>query len=242
VIAYTDDDVVVDPGWVSALAQVFGENPEVMAVTGLVVPYELETEPQVLFEQYGGFGRGFEQKWYRLDHEKTRRETFHIHASKFGTGANMAYRRSLLEKLGGFDPALDVGTVTNGAGDLDIFFRVLQEGYVLVYEPSAIVRHRHRRDYSGLRTQVSNNGISFYAYLVRNALAYPTERWAICRFGLGHFWRRHLRRLLLNFLRPTVFPRELIVVELKSIFRGLCCYPKARRRAAQIARTFGPVT
>ena len=41
IIAYTDDDVIVDAGWVNALAQIFVENSEVMAVTGLVMPYEL---------------------------------------------------------------------------------------------------------------------------------------------------------------------------------------------------------
>lgn len=61
IVAYTDDDVIVDAGWVRALARVFATNPGVMAVTGLVVPYELETESQIAFERYGGFGRGFEQ-------------------------------------------------------------------------------------------------------------------------------------------------------------------------------------
>ena len=54
IIAYTDDDVVADPGWIKALATVFAEDPDVMAVTGLVVPFELETEAQVLFERDGG--------------------------------------------------------------------------------------------------------------------------------------------------------------------------------------------
>ena len=65
IIAYTDDDVMVDKRWVNELAILFVENPEVMAATGLVVPYELETKPQVLFEMYGGFGKGFERKWFR---------------------------------------------------------------------------------------------------------------------------------------------------------------------------------
>jgi hypothetical protein len=55
---YTDDDVVVDGGWVRALAGGFAAEAEVMAVTGLVVPLELETEAQCLFERYCGFGRG----------------------------------------------------------------------------------------------------------------------------------------------------------------------------------------
>ena len=66
-----------------------------------------------------------------------------------------------------FDPALDVGTPANGGGDLEMFFRVLKSGHALVYEPAAMVRHRHRRDYASLREQLASNGVGFYAYLVR---------------------------------------------------------------------------
>ena len=67
IVAYTDDDCVVDPGWVKALADKFIEEPEIMAITGLVAPYELETEAQILFERRFGFGRGFECRWYPAD-------------------------------------------------------------------------------------------------------------------------------------------------------------------------------
>jgi cellulose synthase/poly-beta-1,6-N-acetylglucosamine synthase-like glycosyltransferase len=118
IVAFTDDDVVVDAGWVAALARVFAENAEVMAVTGLVVPYELETEPQQLFEQHGGFGRGFERQWHRLDITTDKQKAGHHGAGKFGTGANMAFRRSVFQQIGPFDPALGVGTPTNGGEDL----------------------------------------------------------------------------------------------------------------------------
>jgi GT2 family glycosyltransferase len=240
-IAYTDDDVVVDRGWVRALAGVFAEEAEVMAVTGLVVPYELETEAQLLFEQYGGFGRGFARQWYGFNRDRYGGEVLHLRAGQFGTGANMAYRRSLLARLGGFDPALDVGTVTHGGGDLEMFFRVLKAGHTLVYEPNALVRHRHRRDYAQLRTQITNFGVGFYAYLVRSAIAYPRQRWVIARFGLWWFWKRSIRRLLLSLLRPWPFPRDLIVAELWGSLVGLGRYQKAQRTAAAIARAFGPV-
>jgi GT2 family glycosyltransferase len=238
IIAYTDDDVAVDPCWVEALAKVFVENPEVMAVTGLVVPHELETQPQQLFECYGGFGRGFVRRWYRRDPARGNKETFHIGAGRFGTGANMAYRRSVFAHIGGFDPALDVGTLTNGGGDLEMFFRVLQEGYTLVYEPAAMVRHCHRRDYAQLRSQLANNGIGLYSYFVRSALAYPEMRIAIIRFGLWWFWWWHLRRLLRGFIRPNGLPRDLILAELFGVFAGLVRYPRARRVAARIERTW----
>ncbi|MGH2522410.1 MAG: glycosyltransferase family 2 protein, partial [Anaerolineales bacterium] len=133
IIAYTDDDVVVDAGWVKAIAQVFVENPAVMAVTGLVAPYELETEAQILFEQYGGFGRGFQRREVTINPNDRERWRYYG-TGQFGTGANMAYRRSVFAQLGLFDPALDVGTVTNGGGDLEMYFRVLAEGHTLVYE------------------------------------------------------------------------------------------------------------
>lgn len=239
IIAYTDDDVVVDRGWVRALARVFAEHSEVMAVTGLVVPLELETDVQLLFERYGGFGRGYDRRWYRAaPGEPVARR--HGGAGKFGTGANMAYRRELFSRIGGFDPALDVGTPTNGGGDLEMFFRVLKEGHTLVYEPAAIVRHRHRRDYRDLRTQLANNGIGFYSYLVRTGLAYPDERLALVHLGLWWFWWWNIRRLLRSFRWPTAFPRDLIVAELWGSLSGLARYRRSRRAAEEIVRTFGP--
>jgi GT2 family glycosyltransferase len=241
VVAYTDDDVMVDPGWVRALAVLFSENPEVMAVTGLVVPYELETEAQLFFEWYGGFGRGFERKWYRVNPENDWHWPYHG-TGQFGTGANMAFRRTLFDQIGLFDPALDVGTVTNGGGDLEMFFRVLKEGHTLVYEPSAIVRHRHRRDYIKLRTQIANNGIGLYSYFVRSALAYREERSTFIRFGLRWLWWWNIRRLLISFMRPLRLPRDLILVELRGSLTGLGRYQKARRAAAQIVAEFGSQT
>jgi GT2 family glycosyltransferase len=237
IIAYTDDDVVVDPGWVKAFAAVFAEDTDVMAITGLVVPYELETEAQQLFEEYNGFGRGFRRKWYSENNKSV--ASVHGGTGKFGTGANMAYRRSLFDRIGYFDPALDVGTVTNGGGDLEMFFRVLKKGHTLVYEPNAIVRHRHRTDYRQLHTQITNWGIGFSSYIVKGALAHPDERLAFLKLWAWWFINK-MRAVFFSFLRPTR-SRELLQAELKGLFIGLMRYYKARSRAEKIAASFGPV-
>lgn len=244
IVAFTDDDVVVDAGWTEAIARLFARNDDVMAVTGLVVPYELETESQILFEKYGGFGRGFIRKWYRpSDDERKNLAMLHAGAGKFGTGANMAFRRSVFREIGLFDPALDVGTVTNGGGDLDMFFRVLKFGHTLVYEPAAMVRHRHRRDFEHLHTQIANNGIGFYSHLVRNAVEFPEERVGIMR--LGWWWLRewNLRRWMHSIFRPFEIPHELISAELKGSFMGLFRYHRARRRSRELSvENENPVT
>lgn len=238
IIAYTDDDVVVDPGWVKALANVFAENPEVMAVTGLVVPHELETEAQVLFEMNGGFGKGFERQWHRVNPEGKMPWKL-LGAGQYGTGANMAYRRCLFDQIGSFDPALDVGTVTNGGGDLEMFFRVLKERHTLVYEPRAIVRHRHRRSYAELRSQLMNNGIGLYSYIVCGILSYPEERLSF--FWLGLWWLLYwdLRRLWIAFKHPIRLPKDLIWAELKGAFIGLGRYQKARQAALKLSNPLG---
>jgi len=243
IVAYTDDDVSVDAGWVEAMARIFAEEPEADAVTGLVVPDEIDLEPQRLFETYGGFSRGFDRRYYRINAlagEKTAPR--HGGTGKFGTGASMAFRRSIFERVGLFDPALDVGTPTNGGGDLDMFFRVLKAGRILVYEPAAIVRHRHRRSYEQLRTQLANNGIGFYAYLVRTAAEYPDERAAIVRLGLWWFAWWNLRRLARSFLRPGELPRDLILAELFGCFTGVRRYARGKAAAGNVRRAFGPQT
>jgi GT2 family glycosyltransferase len=241
IVAFADDDVVADPGWVRALAAVFVENPDVMAVTGLVAPLELETEAQEIFENYNGFGKGFEYQWVRVPRGRPG-EAARLHGGtgKFGTGANMAYRRRVFDEIGLFDPALDVGTVTNGGGDLEMFFRVIKEGHTLVYEPRAVVRHRHRREYHELRRQIHTWGIGYYSYLTRSFLAYPDER---LRLALGPcmWWVAHVKRLARNLLKPTA-TKDLVLRELHGSLLGPFRYLKARARAEEIARSFGPQT
>ena len=239
IVAFTDDDVSVDEGWALALGRTFASDPDIDVVTGLVVPDEIDNEVQRLFEAYGGFGRGFNRLYYKGRPRVPQAPEFGG-AGAFGTGANMAFRRSLFDRIGRFDPALDVGTPTNGGGDLEMFFRALKEGGTLVYEPAAMVRHRHRTRYADLKVQLANNGVGFYSYLVRTALTYRDERRAIAHLGLWWFWWWNLRRLLRSFTHPGEIPRDLIVAELRGSLVGLRRYFAARRQAARTDAHFGP--
>jgi glycosyltransferase involved in cell wall biosynthesis len=239
VIAFTDDDVSVDAGWARAIGSLFAADPQVEVITGLVVPDEIDSEAQALFEAYGGFGRGVERRYFRGARDESIGQDLGG-AGMFGTGANMAFRRTLFDRIGCFDPALDVGTCTNGGGDLEIFFRALKHEATLVYEPKAVVRHRHRRTYSELRTQIRNNGIGFYSYLVRSIRHYPNERAALRMFGLWWFCSWSLRRLARSVVHPGEFPRDLILAELWGSLRGLGRYRRACRHAARVQAAFGP--
>src|SRR5712691_11183190 len=153
----------------------------------------------------------------------------------------MAYRRSIFAQLGPFDPALDVWTVTHGGGDLDMFLRSLVEGHTLVYEPAAVVRHRHRRTYSELRRQIANNGYGFSSVLIRNAVAYPEEKMRFLYLASWWLFGWLLRRVLASIVRPTRVPVGLFALELWAGITGVMRYPRARRKARRIESSFGPL-
>ena len=230
VLAYTDDDAVPDEGWARALAAAFASAADVMAVTGPVLPLALETEAQELFELAGGFGSAFAPRVYRA---RGRLAIARFgEAGQLGTGANMAFRRAVFDAIGPFDPALDVGTVTNGGGDIEMLFRVVHAGWALSYTPAALVRHEHRRDRESLHRQLRNNGIGFSAYVVRSILAHPSERLAFARVWLRWLLRWPVARLGRTLLRPGPVPRDLLAAELIGAFVGLVRYQRARRIAA----------
>lgn len=240
IIAYADDDVVVDPAWATAFVRIFTAASDVACVTGLVLPAELDTEAQCLFETYGGFGRGYDREWYtRAGHQAFTSSVFHHGPGRFGTGANMAFRRSVFADIGGFDPALDVGTATTGGGDLEMYFRILQEGYSLVYEPRALLRHRHRRSMDGLHRQIETWGRSLFAFKARALAHYPEERAGFRE--MTTWWRRYTgRRLLKSLWGSSEIPASLIWAEVKTVWDGAASYRRACADVRRVEAAYGP--
>jgi GT2 family glycosyltransferase len=231
ILAFTDDDVVVDAGWVEALATVFREDAEAGAVTGLVVPLELETQAQRLFEEYRSFGRGGERIRAAMPRGSGPVAARYGLTGSFGAGANMAFRRRVLDELGGFDPCLGAGTPSRGGEDLEMYFRVLKAGHALVYQPAAVVSHRHRRQMYALFGQIRDHGISFSSYVVRSALAYPDERWALARLWV--WWLAKLGyRVLIPRREPAGVMRRLALAELTGLLRGIGRYHRGRAALA----------
>lgn len=163
VVAFVDDDERVDRGWLLGLTAEF-EDLSVGAVSGPVLPAELETPAQAQFEQFGGHskGRGFTRAVFDRRHGQSPMYPL----PPFGVGANMAFRRSALRQAGGFDTALGAGTPSGGAEDTAAFTEVMLAGWTMVYTPAAITWHYHRRDDAALRQQLHGYGTGLGAYYV----------------------------------------------------------------------------
>ena len=236
IVAFVDDDVLVDRAWAGKVAQAFAEDPDLMCVTGLVLPAELEHEAQLAFEEYGGFGKGFRRTWYRAELGAGVPRAGHLWGTgNCGTGANMAFRRSVFAVTGLFDPALDVGTLTGGCGDLEMFFRVLKHGWTLLYDPAAFVWHRHRRTLTELDDQIRGFG-SVACFVQAAARRFPDERFALYRGEVAYVRSWHLPTIR-RALRPSDGSPRLARLDLAGHARSI--FGRRYERAVRVARSMG---
>jgi glycosyltransferase involved in cell wall biosynthesis len=226
IVAFIDDDALATPGWLRGLAHGFSDR-EVMAVTGLVLPAELESPAQIDFESYGGMGKGFAS--FTIRKEQVPGQAI-LWASAWGVGTNMAFRKALFDAIGKFNVALDVGTPTGGGGDIEFFFRCVAAGYTLRYEPAALVRHVHRRDAASLDRQVYYNGRSFPAYLMTIAGNNPEFRLMALRFGLRQWlWGWLIKRWITGKMQGDYLTAHFAGVELRGALSSLGAYRRSRR-------------
>lgn len=231
ILVAIDDDVTVPVGWLDRLVAPF-HRPEVAVVTGNVLPVELDTDAEALFEAYGGLGKGFERferdgAWFR----GLRRP---VPTWKLGATANAAFRASVLADpaVGVLDEALGAGMPTGCSEDTYLFYRVLKAGHTIVYEPAAWVRHRHRRDRDSLRKQIYAYSKGHVAYhlttllrdgdwraLVRLFYSLP-KVYAVRAYGRLRGW--------------SEYPLSLILVEIAGTLVGPFALWRARRRVRRL--------
>jgi GT2 family glycosyltransferase len=232
-VAFLDDDVVVDHRWWDGLNEALSQNPDAAVVTGLVLPRELETDAQIIFERRGGFRRGFSKLLYNGDHLPGN-PLYPTGAGMFGAGCNMVVNRQVALGLGGFDEALDTGPSLPGGGDIDMFYRVLRAGYPLVYEPRMLVFHKHRREMKSLRRQYWTWGSGFMAFVAKTYASDPVQREKLRH--LVRWWSMHqANELRHGFRRRNGATPRLVSAEIVGGVVGLAgTYQRSTRRVERL--------
>jgi GT2 family glycosyltransferase len=223
VVAFTDDDVVVDPLWLRSSVERLTGAPGVECVTGLILPLELESESQLLLEQFAGFGKGFEPRTYRLPQAREENPLLPYAAGALGSGASIVMLTAVARELRGFDPALGPATPARGGEDLDLLARVLRHGYALSYEPRAIVWHEHPGGSERLRHQVYSYGIGLGAMLGKQLIACPRRRDFVRAVpaGVRYLGDPGSRK---NIGKPSGYPRGLTRLERRGMVIGPALY------------------
>jgi glycosyltransferase involved in cell wall biosynthesis len=228
IIAFTDDDVELHPNWTAEIARAFS-NEDIEALAGLVLPARLDTRAQRIFQlEMGGFGTTFVPlRFDRRFFEETRPHGAHVW--KIGAGANMAFRRTLFERIGLFDERLGAGA-SGCSEDSELWYRLLAEGGTCLYEPRAVVFHHHRRELPELRRQMRSYMKGHVAALVAQYDAFG-DRGNLTRI-FGQLPVYFLKTFLKGLVEKQCGRPETLVSEVAGWAAGLqfLCRPGWRRQ------------
>ena len=108
-----------------------------------------------------------------------------------GAGANMAARRALFDRIGGFDERIGPGSRFLACEEYDLYYRALAAGASVARDPSLVVIHHGARPYAG---GIGDELLRSYCY------------------AEGVVFGKHLRRHDRRMLRPaaTVLSHDLV--------------------------------
>jgi glycosyltransferase involved in cell wall biosynthesis len=197
IIVMIDDDCYPNPDLLEAWRRVFDEDPSIGWGSGRVLLHDPGDDPVAIDER--------EQ---RLVH----RAGTYLPCGEV-QGSNQAYRREVLERIGGFDPRTGVGTPF-GCEDIDTAARASYAGWNGVFDPRPVVRHHHGRKngegYLRLRTVYADGEGAYYA----KCLLDPAMRKDYLRPFVGRLrhrpWNYRLRILRAAFAwcRSTLVRRR----------------------------------
>lgn len=181
ILAFTDDDCEIFPDYFSVIAALFASDKEPVMRGGrielgdardLPVTIKTELEPALL--------------------------TSDLHAGGFIHGANMAFPRTLMEKVGLFDARFGAGSPFRSGEDTDYVHRAFNAGIRVEYLPDFAVKHFHgRRELGDVKKLQSGyafgNGALYAKYLFdRRSNMRGMLRWDIRQAMLEAIGRRKL--------------------------------------------------
>lgn len=208
IIAFTDDDCIPGPNWIETMLKEFESDPELSVLGGRVELYDKTDAPQAIL----------------ISNRRTlvtnAREVFETPSI---IGANMAFRKTVLQITRGFDPLLGPGAKCKAVEDLDLIYRSLKKRFKIVYSPEVMVFHNH-----GRRTQLDENKTSFVYAFGRGA--FYVKYVLRLDFQIARIAFRELsgltRTLTKGLITRTNFPYHRLT--LPAIFLGAFYYCQAR--------------
>jgi GT2 family glycosyltransferase len=207
-VLFTDDDCVVEPGWIAANVQAL-RGPEAPAIVFGDVAPAADDEPGYAPESVADrdFVVTSMRGWRAPD------------GVNVGIGASMAVRRSLVQAAGGFDECLGAGAVLHSAEDTDISVRMLIAGHTIVRTRAARVAHYGAREHESFRVLTRRAMFGVGAVIGKALRARPLLG---LRFATSVGWRLVVRPTLSSLARgrkPPVLGRAVNLA--KGTWRGL---------------------
>lgn len=172
-VAFVDADCVPRPGWLDGLLPHLGD-PRVAVVAPRIVPVALDSGAGVLAR--------YEATRSALDLGPRPARVRARSRVSFVPSAALLARVEVIRDVGGFDADMAVGE------DVDLVWRLDEDGHTVRYEPRATVAHRHRTTFRAWARRRYDYGTSAGPLATRHPGALvPVEAspWSVAVWGLG---------------------------------------------------------
>lgn len=192
IIIFTDDDCYVAPDYVAQAVKAF-DDQKIGFVTGKVELFD-PTDAKVTINLSDEPAR-FPARRY-------------IHVDRI-IGANFAFRRSIVSRIGVFDELIGAGTRIGGGEDTDYAARIVHAGWEGLYCPDMVISHHHGRKDADipkmLRAYAEGQGAYTLKYLLRGDVigflkGVVSVRWQI---GPPSRWSRDTLSLLYRLAKGS---------------------------------------
>ena len=165
IIAILDDDILPRRDWLTTVWREFSTDPELDGLSGRV---ELANEADL-------------PVGIRRQNQRMKFESLSDAYSLFA-GCNVAVRRSLIDRVGFFDPDFGPSSQFFSAEDCDFFYRAWKAGAKMIYEPALFVTHDHGRRSRKAMLETKRG------YLVGRGAFYAKHIWAGDRTAARHLY------------------------------------------------------
>jgi GT2 family glycosyltransferase len=137
ILAFTDDDCIITPNWISEIYTVFTINPKISCITGNTYPYrnilKKSCQPTISTKKYIF--------------------TKPIYHTFIGFGNNFAIRKSVFKSVGLFKNWLGPGSIGLAAEDGELFIRLLKHNYKILHDPNIVIYHNKNSNTNDLKQQ-----------------------------------------------------------------------------------------
>ena len=139
IIAFTDDDCLVAENWLLCLGDHFRRDPALQGLGGRIELRDPADFPVTIRTGLDAEDLDAPDQLFGFLH-----------------GCNMAFRRSLFDRIGPFDSRFGAGSVIGSGSDTEFVYRAFKAGCRIAYRPDVLVFHDHgRRRWRQVRSLVN---------------------------------------------------------------------------------------
>ncbi len=149
IVAFTDGDCIVHRQWLKELQKGFSSD-KIAGVGGNQISPPNET----------AFGKSVQETFAILGFATSYMKPYTtLTETRHNPSCNSAYQKHIFESIGGFNESLWPGE------DVDLDYRLIQNGHTLIRNPEAIVKHYRPQSLSGLCSMMQRYGGATYLLL-----------------------------------------------------------------------------